>query len=432
MSFRQVLKVAWEGLTLNKVRSFLTTLGVIIGVAAVIIMLAISAGTEAAIADRINALGVNLIIVSQAPPGGATGGAAGAAAGGGQFGLGGGGAPPSGAAFSNLFAQALSYDDGVALAQSLTNVAGVSAEQGTTQDVRGPTTTVEDVSVLGTMTDFPDVRDYRVASGRYFSAEEDERKQKVVVLGASVARDLFGEADPIGQRVSIGSTKFTVIGVMSEKGVVGETNFDERVYIPIKVVFQKFTPVRFGANRIRSILVKADDQQAMDGVMDEIRRILAGRRDVPVEELSIRLQTQQDIINTQEATTSAFRDLLAWVAGVSLIVGGIGIMNIMLVTVTERTREIGLRQALGARPNDVQRQFLLEAVALSLVGGLAGVLLGVGGSYIFGRLGTLPTVVVPLSIPLAFGAAVAVGVFFGYYPALKAAQLDPIEALRHE
>jgi len=431
MSLTQVLKVAWEGLTLNKVRSFLTTLGVIIGVAAVIIMLAISAGTEAAIADRINALGVNLIIVSQAPPGAATG----TATGGGQFALGGGLTPPGGggsAAFSNFFAQALSYDDAVALAQSLTNVAGVSAEQGTTQDVRGPATTVEDVSVLGTMTGFPNVRDYPVASGRYFSAEEDERKQKVVVLGATVARDLFGETDPIGQRVSVGSTKFTVIGVMSEKGVVGETNFDERAYIPIQVVFQKFARVRFGANNIRSILVKAEDQQAMDDVQDEIRRILAGRRDVPVEELSIRLQTQQDIINTQEATTSAFRDLLAWVAGVSLIVGGIGIMNIMLVTVTERTREIGLRQALGARPGDVQRQFLLEAVALSLVGGLAGVLLGVGGSYLFGQLGTLPTVVVPLSIPLAFGAAVAVGVFFGYYPALKAAQLDPIEALRHE
>ncbi len=428
MSFRQVLKVAWEGLTLNKVRSFLTTLGVIIGVAAVVIMLAISAGTEAAIADRINALGVNLIIVSQAPPGAATG----AATGGGQFALGGGTSAPGGAAFGNFMAQALEYDDAVALAETLNEVEGVSAEQPATQDVRGPATTLEDVSVLGTMTDFPSVRDYPLASGRYFTAEEDERKQKVVVLGASVARDLFGTADPIGQRVSIGSTKFTVIGVMSEKGVVGETNFDERVYIPIKVVFQKFTPVRFGADRIRSILVKAEDQQSMGGVMDEIRRILAGRRDVPVEELSVRLQTQQDIINTQEATTSAFRDLLAWVAGVSLIVGGIGIMNIMLVTVTERTREIGLRQALGARPNDVQRQFLLEAVALSLVGGLAGVLLGVGGSYLFGQLGTLPTVVVPLSIPLAFGAAVAVGVFFGYYPALKAAQLDPIEALRHE
>ncbi len=432
MSIRQVLKIAWEGLALNKARSFLTTLGVIIGVAAVIIMLAISAGTEAAIADRINALGVNLIIVSQAPPGAPTGAGTGGGQFGAQFALGGGGPAPSFSAFRGFEAQALEYDDTAALSQSLSNVDGVSAEQPTTQDVRGPATTLEDVSVLGTTTGFPQVRDYALASGRYFTDEEDERKQKVVVLGASVARDLFGAADPIGRRVSLGSTQFTVIGVMSEKGVVGETNFDERVYIPIKVVFQKFTPVRFGANRIRSILVKAEDQASMESVKTQITKILAGRRDMPVEELSVRLQTQQDIISTQEATTSAFRDLLAWVAGVSLIVGGIGIMNIMLVTVTERTREIGLRQALGARPNDVQRQFLLEAVALSLIGGLAGVLLGVGGSFLFGRLGTLPTVVVPVSIPLAFGAAVAVGVFFGYYPALKAAQLDPIEALRHE
>jgi putative ABC transport system permease protein len=167
-------------------------------------------------------------------------------------------------------------------------------------------------------------------------------------------------------------------------------------------------------------------------VILQVELLLARRHEVTLEEADFTVVTQQDIIETQEATTAAFRNLLAWVAGVSLVVGGIGIMNIMLVSVTERTREIGIRQAVGATPNDVRWQFLTEALLLSLVGGLIGVLVGVGGSYAFGRVGEMPTVVVPGSILLAFSSAAAVGAFFGYYPANKAAQLDPIEALRHE
>jgi len=170
----------------------------------------------------------------------------------------------------------------------------------------------------------------------------------------------------------------------------------------------------------------------MDSVIAQITALLAERHGVDPARPDFSVQTQQDIIATQEATTEAFRNLLAWVAGVSLVVGGIGIMNIMLVSVTERTREIGLRQALGARPWDVQLQFLLEAIILSLVGGLVGVVAGVGGSYLFNELGTMRTELVAASIPLAFGAAAAVGIFFGYYPATQAAKLDPIEALRHE
>ncbi len=170
----------------------------------------------------------------------------------------------------------------------------------------------------------------------------------------------------------------------------------------------------------------------MENVSNQIRTVLVERHDVDSAKPDFVLQTQQDIISTQQATTEAFRNLLAWVAAVSLVVGGIGIMNIMLVSVTERTREIGLRQALGARPRDVLLQFLIEAITLSLVGGLAGVLLGVGGAELFGRLGDMQTRIVPASVPLAFGAAAAVGIFFGYYPAIKAAQLDPIVALRHE
>ncbi|MEA3342151.1 MAG: FtsX-like permease family protein, partial [Chloroflexota bacterium] len=184
--------------------------------------------------------------------------------------------------------------------------------------------------------------------------------------------------------------------------------------------------------RIRTAYVKAESRETLDSAIAQITALLADRHDVDPTQPDFNVQTQQDIIATREATTEAFRSLLAWVAGVSLVVGGIGIMNIMLVSVTERTREIGLRQALGARPGDVRMQFLLEAVILSLAGGLVGVIAGVGGSYLFGELGTMRTELVPASVPLAFGAAAAVGIFFGYYPATQAAQLDPIEALRRE
>jgi putative ABC transport system permease protein len=192
------------------------------------------------------------------------------------------------------------------------------------------------------------------------------------------------------------------------------------------------TTMTIGGDRVRTIYVKAESPEKIDSIINQITVLLAERHDVEASKPDFTVQTQSDIIATQEATTAAFRDLLAWVAGVSLLVGGIGIMNIMLVSVTERTREIGLRQALGARPSDVLLQFLFEAIILSLVGGVVGVALGVGGSYLFSALGSMQTAIVPESIPLAFGAAAIIGIFFGYYPATQAAKLDPIVALRHE
>jgi len=401
MTFLETLEIAWEGLTLNKVRSFLTTLGVIIGVASVIMMLAVSAGAEAAIAEQINSLGADLIIVGQMR-----------------------GMPGA--------AKTFIYEDALAIAENVRGITGVSAEQFSTQNVKGGDGSLEAISILGVTADFPQVRDYELASGRFFTAEENERKTKVAVLGYGIAQDLFGAQDPFGQTVTIGSTSFTVVGVMEQKGIVGDVDYDGRVYIPITVVFQKFTTTKVGSDRIRTAYVKAESRETMDSVIAQITALLAERHDVDPAQPDFSVQTQQDIIATREATTEAFRSLLAWVAGVSLVVGGIGIMNIMLVSVTERTREIGLRQALGARPGDVRMQFLLEAVILSLAGGLVGVVAGIGGSYLFGELGAMRTELVPASIPLAFGAAAAVGIFFGYYPATQAAQLDPIEALRRE
>jgi putative ABC transport system permease protein len=403
----QTLKISWEGLTLNKVRSFLTTLGVIIGVAAVIVMLAVSAGAEAEIADQINALGANLIMVMPSFSRG---------------GFGPGNEPPS-----------LTYDDLPVIAENVTGVSGVSAEQNTTQDVKAGSTALESVSIVGTTAGFTAVREYNVAEGRCLTDEDNDRTSKVAVLGYDLAVELFGDpANAVGASIKVDSTKLTVVGVMDEKGVVGSTDYDNRVYVPITLVFDKFTSSRFGGDRVRMVYVSAESKEAMDSVMSQLNELLVQILETTPESPGFTLTTQDSIIDTQASTTETFRDLLGWVAGVSLLVGGIGIMNIMLVSVTERTREIGLRQALGACPRDVQLQFLFEAIMLSLIGGLIGVLLGMGGSYLFNALGTMRTELVMSSIPLAFGAAAAVGIFFGYYPATKAAQLDPIVALRHE
>ncbi len=412
MSLWRTFKTAWEGLTLNKVRSFLTTLGVIIGVGAVIVMMAVSAGAEAEIADQINALGANLIMVM--PSFSRAGFGRGMSMGPGRM-------------------PGLTYDDITAIAQNVTGINGVSAEQFTNQTVKAGSMTLEDIAVVGTTAGFPYVRDYRVAVGRFVSDEDNERAHKVAVLGYDIAQELFGDLNAaLGQSIKIGSVKCTVVGVMEAKGVVGNTDYDGRVYVPLALVFKKFTPARFGGNRVQTIYVSAESKDVMEDVMVQVTEVLVRQHDVDPSSPDFSLMTQESIIEARASTTATFRSLLAWVAGVSLIVGGIGIMNIMLVSVTERTREIGLRQALGARPRDVQLQFLLEAVMLSLLGGVMGVLAGVGGSYIFNELGTMRTTLVPASIPLAFGAAALVGIFFGYYPATRAARLDPIEALRRE
>ena len=408
MNLWETIRVAWEGIAINKVRSLLTMLGIIIGVAAVIVMMGVSAGTEATIEEQIGSLGVNLIIVSNQPF---------------RQGPRAGGAPP----------EMLDYEDALAIEAGVSGIAGVAAEQiATSQVVRASSVSIES-DVTGSMPGFLEVRGVEMADGRFFTQEDLDRRAKVAVLGYQTAKDLFGDADPIGQSITAGRVKLTVIGVTAEKGMVGNTDYDQRVYVPLTLAFQHFTPSRRMGERVMSIFVAAESQETMESAIIQIKSLLNRRHNITdTEDSFFGVRTQQDIIESREATTAAFRTLLTWVAGVSLLVGGIGIMNIMLVSVTERTREIGIRQAVGASPADIRLQFLIEALVLSLVGGLIGVAAGVGGSYLFGHTSDMRTVVVPTSILLAFGSAATVGIFFGLYPANKAAQLDPIEALRHE
>jgi putative ABC transport system permease protein len=305
----------------------------------------------------------------------------------------------------------LVYDDTFAIAESVNGVASVDVQQSSQETVKAGNVTLEDIVILGTLTGFPSVRDMAISSGRYFTQEDIDRKNRVAVLGATLAEELFGDTSPIGQVVTVDRTKLTIIGVFAERGMVGSTDFDSQLYTPITVVFQKFTPSFFArvmGDLVRMITVELEEGASIENVSTQINLLLARRHDLSLDDADWSIMTQEDVIETRESTTAAFRSLLAWVAGVSLIVGGIGIMNIMLVSVTERTREIGIRQSVGATPNDIRLQFLSEALLLSLVGGIIGVLAGIVGAWIYGNVGDMTTVIVPSSVLLAFSSAAAV------------------------
>ncbi len=409
MNLFNVLRVSWRSINQNKLRTFLTMLGVIIGVTAVIMMVAISNGTEATIAENINSLGANLVFISPAPP--AQNGSRGPR-------------------------ETLVYTDVGAIRDSVPNLTGVSVEQQSRQTVKEGLTVLTGVTILGTTPDFPAVRDVIVADGGFFTQDQTDRKLKVAVLGYQLAINLFGSAEPVGQTILVGNNvRLTVVGVFAQKGATGGIDYDNRLYTPITALFAYFVPnqfARLAGNNVNLIYVAAANQQVISSVVTDITNLLAQRHNVSVDAPDFTIRTQSDIISAQESTTASFRTLLAGVAGVSLVVGGIGIMNIMLVSVTERTREIGIRQSVGATPADIRWQFLTEAMILSMTGGVIGIFVGVGGSDLFAQFGGMRTVIDPASIILAFAASAAVGVFFGFIPANRAAGLDPIDALRHE
>jgi putative ABC transport system permease protein len=409
----EILRVSWEAITRNKVRSILTMLGIIIGVAAVIMVVAFSAGTEATIQQNITGLGSNLIFVSANFT---------------QF-------RPGGVSSSSASGTGLVFTDAAAIADSVSGVDAVVVEQGATETVKYGTTVLSSISLDGTTPGFPTVRDMKISEGRYINQADVDQKLKVAVLGYTLAQQLFPNSDPIGQVISVGTIKMTVVGVLAKKGTVGEVDYDSRLYTPITVIFEHFTDSRFArinGDRVRLIYVKINNVKNMDSIILQIKLLMAKRHKTSLDSLDVTSTTQQDVITAQESTSAAFRSLLTWVAAVSLLVGGIGIMNIMLVSVTERTREIGIRQAVGATPADILLQFLTEALLLSATGGVLGMAGGFIGSWLFSTFSSNRTVVLPSSILLAIGSAAAVGIFFGFYPASKAAQMDPIDALRYE
>ena len=409
----EILRVSWEAITRNKIRSILTMLGIIIGVAAVIMVVAFSAGTEATIQQNIVGLGSNLIFVSanftQFRPGGVT--------------------------TSASSGTGLVFDDATAIASDVTGVDAVVVEQNASETVKFGSTSLSSISLDGTTPGFPTVRDMKISDGRYFTQADVDQKQKYAVLGYTLAQELFPNSEPVGQSITVGDIKLVVIGVLAKKGTIGDVDYDARLYTPITVIFEHFTESRFAriiGNQVRLITVKINNTKNLNSIILQIQLLMAKRHKTTLNNLDVTITTQQDVITAQESTSAAFRSLLTWVAAVSLLVGGIGIMNIMLVSVTERTREIGIRQAVGATPADILLQFLTEALLLSATGGVLGMLAGFGGSWLFSTFSSMRTVVLPSSILLAIGSAAAVGIFFGFYPASKAAQMDPIDALRYE
>ncbi|HEX6528894.1 MAG TPA: ABC transporter permease [Burkholderiales bacterium] len=405
-----LLRIALRALAVNKLRSALTMLGIVIGVGAVIVMIAVGAGAQARVEEQIRALGSNLLLVM---PGSTT-------AGGVRLGFGSG--------------STLTEDDVVAINRDLPEALAAPALRGSAQVVWGNSNW--STQIYGVTPEYLDVRQWPLASGRVFEAGEMQGAAKVCLIGATVAKQLFGSTDPIDQSIRIKRVPFTVIGVLDVKGqsMIG-TDQDDLILVPIKTARSRVLGTASAArNRsVGTIWVKAAEGVDTKVVEEQVRSLLRQRHRIqPGADDDFSLRNLQEVMAAQEASSRVLALLLAAVASVSLLVGGIGIMNIMLVSVTERTREIGLRMAVGARTRDILGQFLVEAVTLSLIGGLAGVALGIGGSLLIAELAGWRIVISPQAVGLAVAFAFVIGVFFGFYPARKAARLNPVEALRFE
>jgi len=403
MLLGEIFKVALEALRANKLRSLLTMLGIIIGVGAVITMIALGSGAQKSVQDRIKALGPTLLSVYP-----------------GQSFM-------RGVASGNRVS--LTMDDDTALANNARYITAVVPELSSNLQVQKTGLNIN-VSVVGTTPNYAEVRNYTVTAGRMFTAGEDAARRRVAVLGSAVPQMLNSNRDAlIGQEMSIRGITFEIIGVLSEKGSQGFQNPDEQVLIPLETARHRV----MGTDRLRSIGVQVRDMESMNLAMIEIERVLRRQHRIrPGQDNDFQIRNQTDILATLQQTTDTFKYLLAGIAAVSLLVGGIGIMNIMLVSVTERTREIGVRKALGATQFNILFQFLVEALVLCLLGGLIGVVLGSVAAIVLSSLAHWNTLISPLAILLAFVFSAAVGLFFGIWPARRAASLDPIVALRYE
>ena len=410
MTYGDCIMAALGAIQANVLRSVLTALGIIIGVAAVIVMISVGAGAQKQVDDVIKKLGSNLVIVV---PGTTTSGGA------------------RGARGSR---RTLTEDDAIAIQNEVPTVK-VSAPtvRGSGQIIFGNQnwSTV----IRGVTPDYGQAREWEIADGRWFSNDEVRSAAKVALIGETVSESLFGNDNPVGQIIRIKRVPFTVIGTLVGKGETPMGNdMDDVVFIPLTTAKKRTLGGRRLSGRLVGVVfVKSNSAEVVDDTIRDMTKLLRLRHKIrPGQPNDFFVRNLSSILEARANSSRVMNLLLAAVASISLIVGGIGIMNIMLVSVTERTREIGLRMAVGAKGRDILLQFLIEAVTLSLIGGVIGIVFGLGGSYIIAMIGNSPAIVQPYSIFLAFGFAAAVGVFFGFYPARKAARLDPIEALRYE
>ena len=410
MNVWQSARIAVRALRVNKLRSALTMLGIIIGVGAVIAMVAVGAGAQARVAEQIQSLGSNLIILTS------------------------GSVTSSGVRLGQGSQLTISEDDAAAIPREVPAVqVAAPSVKGAAQVVYGNLNW--STTVHGVTGDFLEARDWLLVAGRPIGPEDVDASTKVALLGQTTALNLFGDANPVGQIIRVRKVPFTVIGLLDQKGQTSHgSDQDDVILIPLSTAKKKVLGASQASPRaVNSISIKIRLGEDMAEAETQVRRLLRQRHRLePAQDDDFRLRNLTEVLETQEQSAQVMTYLLAAIASVSLLVGGIGIMNIMLVSVTERTREIGLRMAVGARGRDILLQFLVEAITLSLIGGGVGVAVGLTGSHAISYLAEWRTLVAPEAIALAFGFAAAVGIFFGFYPARKAARLDPIEALGYE
>jgi putative ABC transport system permease protein len=408
MTIIDTLEETYAALSANKVRSGLTMLGIIIGISSVIAMVSIGQGAQGTIQSSIQSIGSNLIMVT---PGAQRGAGVQVSSGRGS-------------------AKTLTQDDADAIIKSVTSVKAVAAEVSGRYQVTAKGTNTN-TSIDGVTSTYPAVKNLEVDEGSFVSEQNVKSAAKVAVLGPSVRDDLFGEGATgiIGQTIRIKSNEFKIIGITKTKGGTGFGNQDDMIFVPLTTA-QKFLA---GDSYVTTINVQAESPEVMTDIQSQITLLLLDRHKISDPTMAdFTVLNQSDIVSAASSITQTFTILLASIAGISLIVGGIGIMNMMLTTVTERTREIGLRKAVGAKKHDINIQFLSEAVALTFTGGFIGILLGWGIAKIISYTGLLQTSISLYSVLLAFGVSAGIGIVFGYYPAKRASELSPIDALRYE
>ncbi|TSC89171.1 MAG: ABC-type antimicrobial peptide transport system, permease component [Parcubacteria group bacterium Gr01-1014_3] len=405
MPISDILHETYRALTSNKVRSSLTTLGIVIGIASVISMVSIGQGAQGVIQSSIEGLGSNLLTIF---PGVVQPGRGIVSSGRGS-------------------AQSLKNED-VNILRAVEGVASVAPELSRRFQIVSQVGNNTNSTVFGVGPEYTIVKNLKLSSGVFINENQSRSLARVAVLGATAAADLFGEVDPVGKTVRIGGINFKVIGLLEAKGGAGFGGQDDAVFVPLSTM-QK---ILVGDNYLSTVSVSVADKDLMAQVKDEVTFVLAMKHRVDPAEPDFSIISQADILGTLNQVTTTFTMFLAFVAGISLLVGGIGIMNMMLTTVTERTREIGLRKAIGAKKLDISRQFLAEALMLTFMGGLIGIILGWLISVAVSTFAGIATSVSLMAIIIAFGVCAAIGIIFGYYPARRAANLNPIEALRYE